>query len=637
MLLIGLPKLRFQKISALKNKSTYNKNEIKLGEKTEIVVPFKSDIEIQLVDLDNGKDYGAAIKCAQEIGDYEWRISNNFPLKSESYIVATNSTKKVKIILSKSGDLYYTPLSVEVSPEKWQSRSQKYFYCGIYEDILISDTNKLIKIPKSIFKSPLNIKITGKVNKRKLEITPKETGNYQLRVVPKLKYEKAIITELSVTGEQRYGVLGITAVSSSSPVSSPNPSQSVIPSPAQSVVPSPVASVTATPRASLQPTPSNTPNPSSSPRLSVSPSPVITIVPSPSMSASPSPSPSVNPCGNYILDAGEECDDGNSSTGDGCDDKCKCSVDLIDTKLVIEDGSRDNVYVETNNQSKITAASVGTARVINTPEKNIQKKGLLELELDKTKSSDIKIALKVKQARWYGYQERECFYHGQQSLYEFPVTATFANGCKVTKPIKAMVTFGQSQDGAVIKFTASGEKWTRVPKTTATNYQCCVTMSGLNYGKTCTPRVGMKETHSYYGYVMKEESRHCDQNLKNLPWSVGGYPTLTASSLIKMITGKKTSSYKACLTLPIKDNTAEGTCDKVQKSMEEKIRAEIKKVNAIEKKLHTEGTPEFCWREKTAKNYIKMTKDKSGIYYECAYPSCKNIQSQPADPYKNYR
>ncbi len=50
-------------------------------------------------------------------------------------------------------------------------------------------------------------------------------------------------------------------------------------------------------------------------------------------------------CGNGILDAGETCDDGNASSGDGCSDECQlenCGNGVLDGGETCDDGNSDN-------------------------------------------------------------------------------------------------------------------------------------------------------------------------------------------------------------------------------------------------------------------------------------------------------
>jgi len=49
-------------------------------------------------------------------------------------------------------------------------------------------------------------------------------------------------------------------------------------------------------------------------------------------------------CGNLALDSGEQCDDGNKQSGDGCSDICldECGNGIIDSSETCDDGNKDS-------------------------------------------------------------------------------------------------------------------------------------------------------------------------------------------------------------------------------------------------------------------------------------------------------
>ncbi len=50
-------------------------------------------------------------------------------------------------------------------------------------------------------------------------------------------------------------------------------------------------------------------------------------------------------CGNDVVESGEECDDGNTNNGDGCNDKCqfeKCGDGVLNEGEECDDGNNDN-------------------------------------------------------------------------------------------------------------------------------------------------------------------------------------------------------------------------------------------------------------------------------------------------------
>jgi len=97
------------------------------------------------------------------------------------------------------------------------------------------------------------------------------------------------------------------------------PTPTVTPTPTHTVTPSFTGTVTPSLTSAVTPTVTVTPTPSGAPTASPTPSPSATVT---IREPTATPTPVSPGCGDRVPDRGEQCDDGNTLDGDGCDHAC---------------------------------------------------------------------------------------------------------------------------------------------------------------------------------------------------------------------------------------------------------------------------------------------------------------------------
>ena len=147
--------------------------------------------------------------------------------------------------------------------------------------------------------------------------------------VPRTGDEFVVVTAPAVTGAFAQVVTsGVPAVLTAAVTYGPGSARLLIqpagptptPSPTPTATPSPTPSPT--PTATPSPMPSPTPPPTATPTASASPTPTPTATPTPIATPTPTPSPGTGVCGDGVMEAGEQCDDANTASGDGCSAAC---------------------------------------------------------------------------------------------------------------------------------------------------------------------------------------------------------------------------------------------------------------------------------------------------------------------------